>query len=720
MRRQTPILPEAVANSPADTGGHERTPLTGRILIVDDEPRMASSLCELLVRDGHTAVGALSVAEAAALLQKESFDVVVTDIRMPRGGGLEVLRAARAADLERPVILITAYASVESAVSAINEGAYDYLIKPIDPHELHLTVSRAIKQRRLQLATRALMDELKRSNYALSRRVAELNALHEVSTALSTTAELPRLLHAILRLATGVIGAAHGSIMLADHRRGVLTVAAAYGSAAQQFQNISVPMGESIAGTVAASGEPVLIEDVETDPRFARCNRPQFETKSLISAPLKTPNAVVGVISLADRRGAEAFTHEDLRLLTTLATQAAMAIEDAGHYQQVRQQLGEVTALHELSDRLADVERTDQMVMAVFGCLDQLVPNDRLQWWQWEAGDSVLRLDADSAHAPLAAPAGAPKIALDTATLHDRVRLGQALRRASTDTVVNAPASAIYTAPVRSAEQPLGIFVIIRGGDRPFEESEERLVQLVASQAERIFDRQRALWNASRLVTMGKMISEISHDLRKPLTNIRGSLQVLRGRVKTGDDTAAILTATEEEVVRLAALVTELVDFSNPNRYRTERRDPRPIFLRALALIEQTAKKHGVTVATEIPPVLRPIFCDDNQLTEALLNVLMNAIEAMSDGGRLTFTVTSEPAFPAGEEQMTVAITDTGAGMEPDELARCFERYYTTKPTGTGLGLAIVERIIRAHDGRIDAESTPGIGTTFRLRFPVR
>ncbi|MEW5700702.1 MAG: GAF domain-containing protein [Candidatus Zixiibacteriota bacterium] len=704
--------------SPSLPSSSER--ITGRILIVDDEPRMTSSVCELLAREGHQAVGAQSAREAIALLDIEPFDVVLADVRMPGGGGLDVLRAARAADPERPVILFTAYASVESAVAAINEGAYDYLIKPIDPHELHLTVSRAVKQRRLQLAGRRMLEELKESHRALSHRVAELNALHEVSAALSTTAELPRLLEAILRLATGVIGATHGSIMLADHKRGVLTVAAASGRAASEYLNISVPMGESIAGTVAVSGEPVLIENVETDPRFARCNRPQFETRSLVSAPLKTPNAIVGVICLADKRGTEAFSQEDLRLLTTLAAQAAMAIEDATHYQRVRRQLGEVMALHELSERLTGVERTDQMVMAVFACLEQLIPNQRLQWWQWESGQGNLRLGADTAHATFADPDGAPACAPDSGIWNDRDQLAQSLRHALSGTTFDAGTGALLAAPVRSAERPLGVFVILRSEQHAFEEAEKQLVRLVASQAERIFDRQRSLWNASRLVTMGKMISEISHDLRKPLTNIRGSLQVLRGRLPADNDTQTILTATEEEVVRLATLVTELVDFSNPKRYHTERRDVRPLLLRALALIDQTARKRGIEIITNIPPALRPIFCDENQLTEALLNVLMNAIEAMTDGGRLTFTVTAEPEFPDGDEQITVAITDTGTGMTPAEVARCFERYYTTKSSGTGLGLAIVERIIRAHDGRIVAESTPGVGTTFRLRLPVR
>ena len=109
-----------------------------------------------------------------------------------------------------------------------------------------------------------------------------------------------------------------------------------------------------------------------------------------------------------------------------------------------------------------------------------------------------------------------------------------------------------------------------------------------------------------------------------------------------------------------------------------------------------------------------------SQITEALLNVLMNAVESMSDGGTLTVTASTEPSFDTGDEHVLIGIADTGSGMTQAGLARCFERYFTTKTTGTGLGLAIVQRIIQAHDGTITAESTPGTGTRFSIRLPVR
>jgi K+-sensing histidine kinase KdpD len=693
---------------------------TGRILIVDDEPRMTASLRALLSEEGHQTEGALSGEEAISRMNKTPFDVLIVDVRMPGVGGMEVLRAARAQNPDRPVIMMTAYASLESAVGAINEGAYDYLVKPVDLTEMRLTVRRAIEKHRLDLARTTLMEELEEKNRTLSRRVVELNALHEVGAALSTTGEIDRLLKAILNQATGVIGVNYGSIMLLNPERETLSVVAASASGVDRFDHLELPVGDSIAGHVTSTGEPLIIEDVESDTRFRRRNRPQFETKSLICAPLKTPNGVLGVINLSDKRDRQAFTREDLRLLVTLAAQAAMAIEDARHFQQVRRQLGEVTALHELSNRLAEVERTDQMVEAVFDTLIQLTGNDHVQWWEWQSDRSGIALRSCRAGEDSLRP-GEPLFAPMTQDeLNDETFCGKAVVDLLRCSEPGCSIESVLSVPVRSSEHPLGAFVVARCRKTPFSDHERHLVSLACSQAERIFERQRALLNATRLVTMGKMISEISHDLRKPLTNIRGSLQVLRGRVEPGPETSEILESTDHEIVRLATLVTELVDFANPKRYRTERRDPGPILRRAVGLIERGAAKHEITLTTDVPEQLPSIFCDENQIIEALLNILSNAIDAMPKGGTLAVKATVGVIEPDGGQKLVISVRDNGHGMRPGEVSRIFERYYTTKSSGTGLGLAIVQRIIRAHGGEVRAESTPGEGTTFYLELPVR
>ena len=690
----------------------------GRVLVVDDEERMTASLKAILAKEGHEVSVAHSGEEAIAAVHTTPFDVLLVDVRMPKVSGVDVLRAAHEVEPDRPVVLMTAYASLESAVAALNEGAYDYLLKPIDLTEVRLTVRRAVEIHKLNRMKEQLLTELQEKNRTLSRRVVELNALHEVGAALSTTGEVNKLLRSILNLATGVIGSQYGSIMLVNEERETLRVAAASGHLPASGPNVELPLGDSIAGQVARTGEPLIIKDVESDPRLARRNRPQFATGSLICAPLKTPNAVLGVINLSDKRDRSSFTMEDLRLLVTLATQAAMAIEDAQHFQQVRQQLGEVTALHDLSSELSNVERTDEMVIAVAKTLNTLAPCERIQWWEWQSDEKQIVLAVQNGQ-QLNGLGASATVSTPGDVFDNPEECARVIREAYREAHPNESSGSVLALPVRSAENPLGVFALHRLGGKEFSQHEIHLVYIVQSQAERIFERQRALLNASRLVTMGKMISEISHDLRKPLTNIRGGLQVLQSRVDGDPEQVKILKDTDKEIVRLATLVKELVDFSNPKRYRTERRDLAPSLNRAVALTQRAAEKAHVTLTAHIPDHLPPIFCEENQIIEALLNILMNAIEAMENGGNVAVQATVEQRDD-GNEFLLVIITDDGPGMNPQELSRIFERYYTTKDSGTGLGLPIVQRIIWSHDGEVVAESEPGVGTTFRIELPVR
>lgn len=525
------------------------------ILIVDDEERMCASLAALLSRAGYNVEATAEAEGALQWLKTRTYDLVIADIKMPGVDGLELLRVARQADPDALVILMTGYGSLDSAVAAIGSGAYDYLLKPIEFPALELVVKRAFEKRRADLSRRALLAELQAKNELLSRKFAQLDALYQAARSLAVARDLDELLVKIVTLATEVIGARVGSIMLVEPETQGLVVKAALGLEPEIVRTTRLPFGSSIAGYVAQRSEPVVVADVETDSRFARVAKAKYETKSLLCAPLVVKQEVLGVINLADKRGGGVFGPDDLQLLVTFASQVAVAIDDA-----------------------------------------------------------------------------------------------------------------------RQIEQ--------------------------------------ALQNARRLVTMGSLLSEISHDLKAPLTNIRGSLQILREKLARSPEAAEILKATEGEVYRLTELVKELVDFSNPNKYHLQRADLSGVIRRALKLVESDLAKKKIDLRLRMTADLPPIFLNENELIEMLLNLITNAFEGMPDGGILEVGAQGE------QGDVRVWVKDSGAGISPERLPRIFERYYTTKPTGTGLGLPIVERIVKAHNGTITVESTPGKGTTFAVTFP--
>jgi two-component system sensor histidine kinase HydH len=172
----------------------------------------------------------------------------------------------------------------------------------------------------------------------------------------------------------------------------------------------------------------------------------------------------------------------------------------------------------------------------------------------------------------------------------------------------------------------------------------------------------------------------------------------------------------EEEVHRLNELVRELVDFSNPNKYQTERISVGTIFERAVHLVGRDLEKKNIKCNTEFEDDLPEIFVNKNQIMELFLNLIINAIEAMDENGVLTLRASRHDQDIA--KMIKIEIADTGCGIDEKDQAIIFDRYYTKKETGTGLGLAVVERIVSAHGGRIEVKSKKGIGTTFTIYLP--
>jgi len=214
------------------------------------------------------------------------------------------------------------------------------------------------------------------------------------------------------------------------------------------------------------------------------------------------------------------------------------------------------------------------------------------------------------------------------------------------------------------------------------------------------------------------MISEISHDLRKPLTSLRGGLQVVRKKWPEIAKQSEFFASSEEEVRRMNELVRELVDFSNPNKYQTEKVDIRRVIERATNLVGQDLRKYRISFDARFDHADWEVIVNKNQVLEVLLNIYINAIQSMPDGGQLAVHGLVERPDHKKVDFLALRISDTGVGIKKENLSRIFDRYYTTKDNGTGLGLAVVERIMSAHNGTHTVESIEGEGTTFTLYFP--
>ncbi len=704
-----------------------------KIIIIDDEERMCDSLMTLLRDDGYQVRSFQNPVTAVDVIRNEKVDLVITDIKMPEMDGLAILKVVKEVDEDIPVILMTGYASLDTAVKAVERGAYDYLMKPVEFTHLELAVRRALQKRRSDLERLQLMEELKLSNLILHRRIGELNALYEAGKSIGSAANLKDLLRQIVALASSVTEAQLGSIMLLDERRQCLTIEAAIGLDQAVIDRTRLPVGESIAGHVARTGRPLVIENIESDENFRRINREKYRSASLLCAPLTIKNKVIGVINMANKQGDDSFTKNDLRLLTTFASQAAVAVDDAHQFEKNRRRLVEFEILHEISAELPDIQSMNEFRRILVDKLRRVFPIDYAIWFNWDSNSKTL-LPGSATGAtdmPLTDSGGIDlrRINRDSITLepvdlrqlnlNDIPELSTIMsEQLSHNQNFPQPGPACMAIPIMRFDEPVGVFYFGADSEQAYTDDDISLARLVVSQAALLSEKERALLNATRLLTMGNMISEISHDLRKPLTAIKGSLQILTQRWPEIKQSELLRTA-ESEVYRMNELVRELVDFSNPNKYQTERVDLRRMVTRAAELVEPDMLKHGIEFGASFDEADWDIIVNKNQILETLLNLFINAIDAMPDGGKLTVYGLIERPDHKKNDYLALRISDTGVGIKKENLSRVFERYYTSKRTGTGLGLAVVERIISAHAGTLKVESTEGKGTTFTIYLPI-
>lgn len=216
-----------------------------------------------------------------------------------------------------------------------------------------------------------------------------------------------------------------------------------------------------------------------------------------------------------------------------------------------------------------------------------------------------------------------------------------------------------------------------------------------------------------RLSALGDLAAGVAHEIRNPLSSIKGFAAYLSGKVHGADKEAA--RAMVQEADRLNHVVSKLLEFARPEKMRLQNTDLASVVNRALRLVQSdvAAKKIAVHFTHNDP--LPPIPLDAERFTQALLNLFLNAVQAMQSGGELHITATHEP----NSASVSLRIADTGHGMATELLSDIFNPYFTTKSSGTGLGLAIVHRIVEAHGAEIKVESSPGQGTVFTLLLSV-
>ena len=252
------------------------------------------------------------------------------------------------------------------------------------------------------------------------------------------------------------------------------------------------------------------------------------------------------------------------------------------------------------------------------------------------------------------------------------------------------------------------------------EEGRRLGLMLVLEEASGLKQTEREIWQVEKMSALGRLAASVAHEVCNPLGAIDIQLQLLQEDLAVVDGELAgqvgrRLDIARAEMRRLDGIVQNFLRFSRPPALHMQQVYPNDLLRHIFALAEPEARERQVELVLELEDTLSLMAADENQLSQALLNILINSFHAVEEGGRVV--------LKSGWDRLTreaiLEIDDDGHGIEAESLERIFEFYYTTKDEGTGLGLSIAQRIVHQHGGTLEVNSQVGVGTKVSIRLPV-
>jgi signal transduction histidine kinase len=324
------------------------------------------------------------------------------------------------------------------------------------------------------------------------------------------------------------------------------------------------------------------------------------------------------------------------------------------------------------------------------------------------AGGAAI-LQVDFSLAPLQA-------AMDRAA-----RLGLMLLVGSLAAVIFIVATMLEREVVTPIERVAGILEVEGGPGRgrgdlaQLEASVSHLVRKEREASVRAAEQEARLATQAGFAQVGEMAAEMAHEFKRPLASIRSAVSLLEQEYELNDQAQSLLAAVDGQLGKLTETMQDLFALAKPVEMETERVDVPDTVDSALSQLTGLTDMKGRRVERQYDPATPPVYGDRHRIEQAVLNVMLNAMEAMDKGGLVVVSVR-----PAGDDGVALEFRDTGPGIPESEIEKVILPFYSTKPAGTGLGLPLVARVVAAHRGELDIQSEPGVGTTVRIVLPQR
>ncbi|WP_309386704.1 GAF domain-containing protein [Cerasicoccus frondis] len=555
-----------------------------------------------------------------------------------------------------------------------------------------------------------------------------IDSLYRISRLVSETDDAREALEAILQELVDVLGASSASVALTNPDTNLLEIEVTRGLMLNN--HFALPLGIGITGWVALHGKPLLVPDVHADSRYVPVKE---SVQSEMAAPMLIDGMPVGVVNVDSDRP-DAFSENDLKLLSLLTIEATSVVsrlwlirqlKEKNHQLQTLLRIGQLLGgKRELRDVLKSLTREARKLMPCSICAIYLLSEDRRRLKLEVVSGAEGPIDYEE-ELPLTETAVG--VAIDRRKQVAIQNLPQTEEHHFLDLTQSVGLSSLLATPIICEGQAIGVLNAYTDTPHRFNNDERQLFTSMASMGavaiqnsqlySRVFQSEESLRKNERLTTLGLLSAEIAHEIRNPLTVIKLLFESLTLDFGVEDPRNKDTEVISEKIQQLEEIVGRVLSFGKSRTGMHALYDLNKLVDETILLVRLKAEQSGVELIFHKHKESLSVEAHKGQIQQVILNLVLNAFQAMPQGGKVTVSVKRDqnPIMPMGY----VEVSDNGPGIPVELRSRIFQSFLSGRPEGSGLGLAISKQIIKSHRGEISLVETGKAGATFQFTIPL-